>query len=68
MPLVHHFPIPLTTNPSYIESEIEREVEVAPMRKDDELVAEVAREQAIERGRSRRMMMMMNAMGKKSQR
>ena len=35
---------------AYIEPEIEREVEVVPMRTDDKLVAEVAREQAIERG------------------
>ena len=34
----------------FIEPEIEREVEVAPIRTDDELVAEVAREKAIERG------------------
>ena len=35
---------------AYIEPEIEREVEVVPVRTDDELVAEVLKEQAIERG------------------
>ena len=35
---------------TFIELEIEREVEVVPVRTDDELVAEVLREQAIERG------------------
>ena len=35
---------------AYIEPELEREVEVVPIRTEDELVAEVLREQAIERG------------------
>lgn len=35
---------------SYIEPDVEREVEATPIRTDDELVAEVLREQAIERG------------------
>jgi len=35
---------------AYIEPEIEREVDVVSVRTDDELVAEVLREQAIERG------------------
>jgi len=35
---------------AFIEPEIEREVEVVPVRTDDELFAEVMREQAIERG------------------
>ena len=35
---------------AFIEPEVEREVEVEPLRTDDELVAEVLREQAIERG------------------
>jgi len=35
---------------AYIEPEIEKEVEVVQARTDDELVAEVLREQAIERG------------------
>ena len=34
----------------YIEPEIEREVEAVPVRTDDELVAEVLKERAIERG------------------
>jgi len=35
---------------AFIEPDIEREVEVVPIRSDDELVAEVPREQAIEKG------------------
>lgn len=38
------------TADAYIEPEIEREVEVLPIRTDDQLVAEVLREQAVERG------------------
>lgn len=35
---------------AFIEPDVEREVEVVPIRTDDELVAEVLREQAIEKG------------------
>ena len=35
---------------AYIEPDIEKEAEVVPVRADDELVAEVLREQAIEKG------------------
>jgi hypothetical protein len=35
---------------AYIEPAVEREVEVVPIRMEDELVAEVLREQAIEKG------------------
>lgn len=35
---------------AFIEPEVEREVEVVPIRTDDELVAEVLRERAIEKG------------------